>query len=54
MTEERATLAGELGWHLDRPLVSQAVPAVFGVASTLILTHRSPLGWDEAVYAARG
>lgn len=54
MTEERPTLAGELGGHLDRPLVRQAVLAVFGIASTLILANRSPLGWDEAVYAARG
>ena len=54
MTKERVSLAGELGWHLDRPLVRQAVLAVFGIASTLILANRSPLAWDEAVYAARG
>lgn len=43
----------ELGEQLDRNVVRRFALVVFGAAATLTLRVNSPLGWDEAVYAAR-
>ncbi len=43
-----------VGRFLDRPIARGVLLATFGVLAVIPLRVRSPLSWDEAVYAARG